>query len=208
MEEEDDDDDDDATSAKVRLGLFWQSVSLEVETGAMVDCLAGFRLCVDDDDDKPLCVCFVRAAPLAISTTPPSLPHSQDKSARQWQRGPRRPNCSCRRSARLVFDIRRGASSIQALGCLLAIDRAVDRVHFLTTICKCVAQAGVVEMADLGIHEKFLARLVVSSLNLLRTIAEEKECAIEDLNAGKIVDWFVEDAEKRSKDVNSATLKW
>ena len=50
--------------------------------------------------------------------------------------------------------------------------------------------------------------LQVSSLNLLRAIAEEEGVPIEELNAGKVVDWFVRDQQKRQEDPESATLKW
>lgn len=71
-----------------------------------------------------------------------------------------------------------------------------------------VEEAGIVEMGALDMHEKFLARLTISSLNLLRKVAEEEGCSIEELNAGKVVDWFAADKEKRNDDPNSATLNW
>jgi hypothetical protein len=39
-------------------------------------------------------------------------------------------------------------------------------------------------------------------------IAEQEGAAIEDLNAGRICDWFQKDKEKRDQDIDSATLKW
>jgi len=74
---------------------------------------------------------------------------------------------------------------------------------FLTT-----EEAGLIEMSNLDMHERFLCRLTVSSLNLLRVIAEQEGAAIEDLNAGRICDWFQKDKEKRDQDIDSATLKW
>ena len=51
-------------------------------------------------------------------------------------------------------------------------------------------EAGVVEMASgLDMHEKFLARITISSLNLLRTIAAEEGVPIGELNAGRVTDW-------------------
>lgn len=69
-------------------------------------------------------------------------------------------------------------------------------------------EAGLVEMASIDMHEKFLCRLTISSLNLLRVIAEQEGVAIEELNAGRVCDWFQKDKAKRETDMESATLKW
>mmetsp|Transcript_29490 Transcript_29490/g.40723 ORF Transcript_29490/g.40723 Transcript_29490/m.40723 type:complete len:153 (+) Transcript_29490:116-574(+) len=70
-------------------------------------------------------------------------------------------------------------------------------------------EAGLIEMAvDLDMHEKFLARLTVSSLNLLRKISDEEGCAIEDLNAGKVTDWFSKDSQRKKDNPDEAILKW
>ncbi|GAQ83864.1 hypothetical protein KFL_001660010 [Klebsormidium nitens] len=70
-------------------------------------------------------------------------------------------------------------------------------------------EAGLVEFAtNLDMHERFLARLTISSLNLLRVISKQEGVPIEELNAGRVVDWFSKDKEKRKEDVNSAVLKW
>lgn len=69
-------------------------------------------------------------------------------------------------------------------------------------------ETGLVEMADIGMHEKFLCRLTISSLNLLRVIAEQEGVAIEELNAGRVCDWFQKDKVKRETDIETATLKW
>ncbi|EFJ29359.1 hypothetical protein SELMODRAFT_69311, partial [Selaginella moellendorffii] len=66
-------------------------------------------------------------------------------------------------------------------------------------------EAGLIEMSGLGIHERFLARLTVSSLNLLKVIAKQEGRSMESLNAGIICDWFVKD---KAKGMESATLKW
>lgn len=55
---------------------------------------------------------------------------------------------------------------------------------------------------------QILLTLQVSSLNLLRVISEQEGVPIEELNAGRVVDWFVKDKEKRKEDVDSAVLKW
>lgn len=78
-----------------------------------------------------------------------------------------------------------------------------DTSTFLT-----LEEAGLIELSNLDMHERFLCRLTVSSLNLLRIISKQEGVPIEELNAGKICDWFQKDKAKREKDVESATLKW
>ena len=48
----------------------------------------------------------------------------------------------------------------------------------------------------------------ISSLNLLRVIAEQEGVTIEELNAGRVCDWFAKDKAKRAEDRDSAVLKW
>lgn len=69
-------------------------------------------------------------------------------------------------------------------------------------------EAGLVEMANIDMHEKFLCRLTISSLNLLRVISEQEGVPIEELNAGSVCDWFQKDKAKRETDIETATLKW
>ncbi|XP_050214115.1 uncharacterized protein LOC126665374 [Mercurialis annua] len=69
-------------------------------------------------------------------------------------------------------------------------------------------EAGLVEMSGLSSHERFLCRLTISSLNLLKVISEEEGCAIEELNAGRLCDWFVKDRAKRDQNIESAVLQW
>lgn len=78
-----------------------------------------------------------------------------------------------------------------------------ERRTFLT-----IEEAGLVEVSGLGTHERFLCRLTISSLNLLRVIAEEEECSIEELNAGRLCDWFLKDKLKREQNLDSAVLQW
>eukprot|EP00897_Mesotaenium_endlicherianum_P004968 jgi/Mesen1/449/ME000101S10678 len=76
-------------------------------------------------------------------------------------------------------------------------------VTFLT-----LEEAGLIEMTSLEMHERFLARLTVSSLNLLRIISEQEGVPIESLNAGIVCDWFTKDRAKREEDRSSAVLQW
>ncbi|PIA34388.1 hypothetical protein AQUCO_03800182v1 [Aquilegia coerulea] len=69
-------------------------------------------------------------------------------------------------------------------------------------------EAGLVEMSGLSPHERFLCRLTISSLNLLRVISEQEGCSIEELNAGRITDWFVKDKLKGEQNVDTAILQW
>jgi len=39
-------------------------------------------------------------------------------------------------------------------------------------------------------------------------IAEQEGVAIEELNAGRVCDWFQKDKVKRETDIETATLKW
>ncbi|KAK8493734.1 hypothetical protein V6N13_062907 [Hibiscus sabdariffa] len=69
-------------------------------------------------------------------------------------------------------------------------------------------EAGLVEISGLSTHERFLCRLTISSLNLLRVISEQEGCPMEELNAGRVCDWFVKDKLKREQDIDSAVLQW
>lgn len=48
----------------------------------------------------------------------------------------------------------------------------------------------------------------ISSLNLLRVIAEQEGCSIEELNAGRICDWFLKDKMKKEQNSESPVLQW
>ncbi|XP_008661699.1 uncharacterized protein [Zea mays] len=69
-------------------------------------------------------------------------------------------------------------------------------------------EAGLVEMSGLSTHERFLCRLTISSLNLLRVISEQEGVPIEELNAGRVCDWFLKDKLKREQNVGTAVLQW
>jgi len=69
-------------------------------------------------------------------------------------------------------------------------------------------EAGLVEMSGLSTHERFLCRLTISSLNLLRVISEQEGVPIEELNAGRVCDWFIKDKLKREQNLGTAVLQW
>jgi len=66
-----------------------------------------------------------------------------------------------------------------------------------------------VDAALLGSQEKFLARLTISSLRLLKVIAEDRGVAIEDLTHKQVIEWFEKDGKiRREKGADAAVLKW
>jgi hypothetical protein len=66
-----------------------------------------------------------------------------------------------------------------------------------------------VETAFLSTHEKFLARITISSLRLLQQIAEEEQVKVEDLTPKQITQWFERDAQiKRSQGETAGSLQW
>lgn len=66
-----------------------------------------------------------------------------------------------------------------------------------------------VDAALLSSSEKFLSRLTISSLKLLKHIAQEYNVAIEDLTTEQVIDWFEKDGKlRREKGVEAAYLKW
>ncbi|EXB30591.1 hypothetical protein L484_002782 [Morus notabilis] len=99
---------------------------------------------------------------------------------------------------RKLIGIRGCASAGQGEG-----ENKSERRNFLS-----LEEAGLVEMSGLSTHERFLCRLTISSLNLLRVISEQEGCPIEELNAGRVCDWFVKDKLKREQNIDSAVLQW
>ncbi|MGF1490133.1 MAG: hypothetical protein ACFBSE_23845 [Prochloraceae cyanobacterium] len=66
-----------------------------------------------------------------------------------------------------------------------------------------------VDAALLGSQEKFLARLTISSLRLLKVIAEDRGVAIEDLTHKQVIEWFEKDGKiRREQGADAAVLKW
>lgn len=66
-----------------------------------------------------------------------------------------------------------------------------------------------VDKALLSSPEKFLSRLTISSLRLLKYIAQDKGVRIEELTHQQVIDWFEKDAKtRREQGVDAAFLKW
>ncbi|BCL35021.1 hypothetical protein [Nostoc sp. MS1] len=66
-----------------------------------------------------------------------------------------------------------------------------------------------VDAALLSSPEKFLTRLTISSLKLLKHIAQEYGIAIEDLTTQQVIDWFEKDSKiRREQGIEASYLKW
>ncbi len=66
-----------------------------------------------------------------------------------------------------------------------------------------------VDAALLSSPEKFLTRLTISSLKLLKHISQEYGVAIEDLTAQQIIAWFEKDGKiRREQGIEGSYLKW
>ncbi|NHC37488.1 hypothetical protein QH73_0023105 [Scytonema millei VB511283] len=77
-------------------------------------------------------------------------------------------------------------------------------MQFLST-----EESAKVDAALLSSPEKFLTRLTVSSLRLLKHIAEDYGVKMEDLTAEQVVAWFEKDGKiRREQGLEAAFLKW
>lgn len=66
-----------------------------------------------------------------------------------------------------------------------------------------------VDKALLSSSEKFLTRLTISSLRLLKQIAKDTGVTIEELTHQQVVDWFENDGKvRREQGIEAAFLKW
>ncbi|RCJ24836.1 hypothetical protein A6770_04070 [Nostoc minutum NIES-26] len=66
-----------------------------------------------------------------------------------------------------------------------------------------------VDAALLSSPEKFLTRLTISSLKLLKQIAQEYNVAIEDLTTHQVIAWFEKDSKiRREEGIEASFLKW
>jgi ABC-type uncharacterized transport system auxiliary subunit len=66
-----------------------------------------------------------------------------------------------------------------------------------------------VDAALLSSSEKFLTRLTISSLKLLKHIAQEYGVAVEDLTSEQVISWFEKDGKiRREQGSQAAYLKW
>lgn len=66
-----------------------------------------------------------------------------------------------------------------------------------------------IEMALLTSQEKFLTRLTISSLRLLKIIAEDLQVEISNLTPQEIITWMEKDSKiRREEGIDKAVLKW
>ncbi|HEY9743265.1 MAG TPA: hypothetical protein V6C90_22485 [Coleofasciculaceae cyanobacterium] len=66
-----------------------------------------------------------------------------------------------------------------------------------------------VDKALLSSSEKFLTRLTISSLRLLKQIANDTGVTIEELTHQQVIDWFERDGKiRREQGIEAAFLKW
>lgn len=66
-----------------------------------------------------------------------------------------------------------------------------------------------VDAALLSSPEKFLTRLTISSLKLLKYIAQEYGVSMEDLTTQQVIDWFEKDGKiRREQGIEASFLKW
>ncbi len=80
----------------------------------------------------------------------------------------------------------------------------VDQQKFLTEEESMAVQASL-----LTTEEKFLTRLTISSLRLLKIIAEDLEISIDNLTTQQIITWMEEDSKiKREKGKEDSKLQW
>jgi len=71
------------------------------------------------------------------------------------------------------------------------------------------AESSQVDGALLPQHEKFLTRITISSMRLLKHIAQEYEIMVEELTVEQIITWFEQDAKiRREQGAEAAFLKW
>ena len=84
------------------------------------------------------------------------------------------------------------------------MDAQQPQTQFLT-----LEESYSVDAALLSSHEKFLTRLTISSLKLLKHIAQENGVTIEDLTAQQVLAWFEQDGKiRREQGIDAAYLKW
>jgi len=84
------------------------------------------------------------------------------------------------------------------------MDAQQPSAQFLT-----LEESAKVDAALLASNEKFLTRLTISSLKLLKHIAQDTGMNIEDLTAAQVIAWFEKDGKiRRNQGVEAAYLKW
>ncbi|NEP62386.1 MAG: hypothetical protein F6K31_36550 [Symploca sp. SIO2G7] len=84
------------------------------------------------------------------------------------------------------------------------VESQQSSVKFLTP-----EESADVDQALMSSSEKFLTRLTISSLKLLRYIANDLGISVEELTHQQIIDWIEKDCQiRREQGVEAAVLKW
>lgn len=66
-----------------------------------------------------------------------------------------------------------------------------------------------IDKALLTTPEKFLTRLTISSLRLLKLIAKDYNVSVDELTSAQVIEWVEKDSKvKREQGVDAAVLKW
>lgn len=66
-----------------------------------------------------------------------------------------------------------------------------------------------IDKALLTTPEKFLTRLTISSLRLLKLIANDYNVSVDELTSAQVIEWVEKDSKvKREQGVDAAVLKW
>lgn len=66
-----------------------------------------------------------------------------------------------------------------------------------------------VDKALLSSSEKFLTRLTISSLRLLKIIAKDVGVSVDELTHQQVVEWFEKDGKiRREQGLDAAVLQW
>jgi hypothetical protein len=78
-----------------------------------------------------------------------------------------------------------------------------------TTQFLTLEESAKIDAALLSSSEKFLTRITISSLKVLKHIAQEYGVAMEDLTTQQLITWFEKDAKiKREQGIEASYLKW
>jgi hypothetical protein len=80
----------------------------------------------------------------------------------------------------------------------------IENTQFLTP-----EESADVDAALLTSPEKFLTRLTISSLRLLKIIAQDTGVTIEELTHKQVIEWLEKDSKiRREQGIEAAVLKW
>lgn len=83
-------------------------------------------------------------------------------------------------------------------------ENSQPKTQFLTP-----EQSADVDAALLSASEKFLTRLTISSLELLKLIAKDLNVSVNELNHKQIIEWMEKDSKIRHEQgIEEAVLKW